>query len=138
MTENLSTGPLDRTFDRRALGVYRQNLQLIKNAAQMMDAHLFVLKQPTLIIPGLSAELQEKCGYRNHGFDHDAHVRAYQGIYAVIDREIVAADIIDLTDLSGQPDLFYDHVHPTFPVGINTITARVSDALSEWLNSQPW
>lgn len=133
LTENDPRGPLAETFDPRGLTIYRDNLKLIKAAAEMMGARLFVVKQPTLIVPGLSAELRKECGYHHHGFDHDAHVRAYAGLYQAIDQEIVAADIIDLRDLSGSRELFYDHVHPTHPLGVNAFTERIAPILSSWL-----
>ncbi len=133
MTEHDPRAPLKTDFDKRGLRIYRQNLKLIKSAAGLMGAKLFVIKQPTLIVPGLSEDLRAQCGYHNHGFDHDAHVRAYAGIYGIIDEEIVAADIIDLRELSGRAELFYDHVHPTHPLGVNAVTARVSEVLGAWL-----
>ncbi|MBZ0166341.1 MAG: hypothetical protein K8I00_05995, partial [Candidatus Omnitrophica bacterium] len=135
MTEQPTTQSLDATFDARGLEIFRQNLKLIKMAATMMGSQLFVIKQPTLIVPDLAPELRKECGYHNHGFDHNAHVKAYQGIYRVIEEEVVAADIIDLTGMSGNKDYFYDHVHPTHPLGVNAITEMVAPVLEDWLRS---
>ena len=133
MTENDPSGPLAENFDPRGPAIFRDNLKLIKSAAAVMGAKLFVIKQPTLIVPDLPDALRKECGYHHHGFDHDAHVRAYNEIYREIDEEIVAADIIDLRGLSGRKELFYDHVHPTHPLGVNAFTERIAPVLSAWI-----
>lgn len=136
MTENNPDAPLAKDFDRRGVEVYRQNLKLIKSAAAVIGAKLFVIKQPTLIVPDLAEDLRKECGYHNHGFDHDAHIRAYASIYRVIDEEVVAADIMDLRGLSGKKELFYDHVHPTYPLGVNAYTAYVARDLARWIKEE--
>lgn len=112
-------------FDPKALDVFRTNLRLFLAAQAPLGFRLYVVKQPTLIVAGLPARLRERCGYRLHGFDHDAHVRAFAALYAVIDGEVPADRVIDLTDLSGDPDLLLDHVHPTAE-GAGRIAERIA------------
>jgi lysophospholipase L1-like esterase len=100
-------------YDERAIDVYRTNLRLMRDAQAALGFRLFCVKQPTLIVRDLPEKLRAKCGYAMHGFDHDAHVRAFAEIYRVIDEEMPPDRIIDLTPLSGRPDIFFDHVHPT-------------------------
>jgi lysophospholipase L1-like esterase len=115
-------------FDADAVEVFRQNLRLLVAAQSALGFELFVVKQPTLIIPGLAEELRARCGYHLHGFDHDAHVRAFEACYRVIDEEVPPERVIDLTDLSGDPVLLHDHVHPT-PEGARAIAERVATHL---------
>ncbi|MGV3587609.1 MAG: SGNH/GDSL hydrolase family protein [Adhaeribacter sp.] len=117
--------PLKATFGKKGLPVFRTNLQLIKSAAQIMGAELFVIKQPTLIVPNLPEQEQKRCGYYLHGFNHEAHLAAYQAIYAIIDSEIPNDHVMNLTTLSGKPALFYDHVHPT-PAGTSAYADLVT------------
>jgi hypothetical protein len=104
---------LAHQYDRWALDVWRTNLRLFRETAWVLGAQLFVTKQATLIVPDLSLEEQRRCRYGLHGFDHAAHVDAFQQIYGVIDEEITADHIIDVTSLSGYPEYFHDHIHPT-------------------------
>ncbi len=115
-------------YDRRGLEVWRANLRLIQGAARAMDAELFVIRQPTLIVPGLAEAERARADYYLHGFDHDAHVDAFRGIYRVIEDEIPADRIIALDSLSGRPDLFADHVHPT-PEGSRVFAEAVTAAI---------
>lgn len=119
---------LAHDYDRRGLEVWRTNLRLFKETARLFNVELFVCKQATLSAPGLSPEDIARCGYHYHGFDHDAHLDAFQRIYNIIDEEIAEANIIDLTSISGDPDYFYDAVHPTLQ-GSTMIAERVSEAL---------
>jgi lysophospholipase L1-like esterase len=121
---------LKTDFGRPGLEVFRFNLKLIQHACELMGADLFVAKQATLIVPDLSDEERARCRYEYHGFDHDAHVAAYQGLYDVIDEEVPADRVIDITSLSGRPEVFADHVHPTVG-GARRIAALMADALSE-------
>ncbi|MDB5260767.1 MAG: pentapeptide repeat protein, partial [Adhaeribacter sp.] len=89
--------PLKTTFGKKGLPVYQTNLKLIKSAAEIFGAELFVIKQPTLIVSNLPEKEKKRCGYHLHGFDHAAHVAAYDAIYAVIEAEIPADHIMDLT-----------------------------------------
>ena len=127
------TGPhepskLASGFDHRGLDIWRTNLKLIREACKIFGAKLFVSKQATLIVPDLPMEERKRCRYDYHGFDHDAHIEAFQGIYDVIDQEIPAGYIIDTTKISGQPECFYDHVHLT-PQGTTEVAAIISEAL---------
>jgi hypothetical protein len=104
---------LKNDYDKKGLDIFRTNLRLIKEAASIFNAKLFVAKQATLIVPNLSNDDRKRCRYNFHGFDHDAHVDAFNQIYRIIDEEIDTEYIIDVTPLSGFSDYFYDHIHPT-------------------------
>ncbi len=127
--------PLADDFGHEGLDVYRYNLQLMQRACELMGAELFVAKQATLIVPDLDPELRKLCRYDYHGFDHDAHVAAYQGLYDVIDEVVPADHVIDVTSLSGRPEVFADHVHPT-EAGARRIAALVADALQDTVTTK--
>lgn len=115
---------LTADYDKRGLEIYRTNLRLIRNAAELFGAKLIVAKQATLIVPGLSEEDRERCFYHYHGFDHDAHVDAFSQIYEIIDHEIEPDSIVDATHLSGVSEYFNDHIH---------LTARGASVLAEFI-----
>jgi lysophospholipase L1-like esterase len=123
-----SDHPLESDFNHRGIAIWRTNLRLLRETCSLLGARLFVAKQATLVVPSLPPEEQARCRYDLHGFDHDAHVAAFREIYQVIDEEIPADSIIDLTPLSGRIDLFFDHVHPT-PQGSREIATIVAKAL---------
>ncbi len=102
---------LATSWDPEAPEIFRQNLRLFVSAQEALGFELLVVKQATLIAPGLSAELQGLCRYELHGFDHEAHLRAFDALYSVIDEEVPAAQIIDATPLSGNKNHFGDHIH---------------------------
>jgi hypothetical protein len=124
--------PLQTGVDPRGLEIWRTNLQLLREAADLMDAELFVAKQATLIVPDLPQEDRAPIAYSFHGFDHETHIEMYQGLYQVIDEELPPDQIIDVTALSGQTDLFKDHVHPTL-LGAKAISQIMADVLSDYL-----
>lgn len=126
--------PLADTYDRRGIDVWRTNLRLLRDTADLLGAELFVMKQPTLIVPDLPPAERERVRYEYHGFDHEAHLDAYQRIYQTIDEEIAPERIIDVTPLSGRPELFFDHVHPTAD-GAAEISRLVADALTPYLQT---
>lgn len=113
-------------FDRRGLEIFRTNLKLLRETSDVLGARLLVAKQATLMVPGASPEQRERCKYSYHGFDYDAHVEAFRGLYRVIEQEIPAESIIDVTPISGRSDSFHDHIHPT-PKGTTEIAQIVSD-----------
>ena len=116
-------------YDRRGLEIFRTNLRLIRATAQTLGIELFVGKQATLIVRGLPAAERARCRYDLHGFDHDAHVDAFRRIYEVIDQEIPRDHIIDVTSLSGVPENFHDHIHPT-DLGAARTAQIMADALA--------
>jgi lysophospholipase L1-like esterase len=124
--------PLRNSYDTRGLEIWRTNLQLFEEAADIMEAELFVAKQATLIVPGLPEVDRANIGYQLHGFDHDTHVDMYQEIYQVIEEELSSDHIIDVTSLSGQTALFHDHVHPT-PGGAEAIAEIMAESLTSYL-----
>lgn len=115
-------------FDRRGLEVFRTNLKLMRQTSEVIGARLVVAKQATLMVAGASKEQRERCKYNYHGFDYDAHVAAYRGLYEVIDQEIPADSVVDVTPVSGRSELFHDHVHPT-PRGTTEIARIMADSL---------
>jgi lysophospholipase L1-like esterase len=119
---------LSDQYDQRALEIWRTNLRLFRETAQILGAQLFVAKQATLIVPDLPLEQQSRCRYGLHGFDHMAHVDAFQRIYRIIDEEIAKDRVIDLTPLSGRSEYFHDHIHPTIE-GAQQIAKVVSNVL---------
>jgi len=125
---------LQPDFDARGFEVYRFNLRLIRSACDLMGAELFVCHQATLIVPDLPEAERARCRYDFHGFDHDAHVRAYAGLYRVIDEEIPPERVIPLDRLSGEPAVFEDHVHPTV-AGARRFAAIVADAVAPVLST---
>jgi hypothetical protein len=116
-------------FDARGLAIFRTNLRLIRSTAQTLGIELFVGKQATLIVPDLPASERARCHYEFHGFNHEAHVEAFRQIYRVIDQEIPHDHIIDVTPLSGVPENFHDHIHPT-DLGSARTAAIMADALA--------
>ena len=138
----LDVGPGERSelvtrtegYDPRALGVWRQNLQLIRQASEWMGAELFVAKQATLIVPGLAEEHRARCRVEYHGFGFDDHVEAFDGIYRVIDEEIEPPRVLDVTEISGRPEYFADHVHPTVE-GAEAIAQLVTRQLQAYIDS---
>ena len=121
--------PLADHYDRRGLEIFRTNLRLIRSTAQTLGMELFVGKQATLIVPGLPASERARCRYDLHGFDHDAHVDAFRHIYEIIDQEIPRDHVIDVTSLSGVPENFHDHIHPT-DLGAARTAKIMADALA--------
>ena len=105
--------PLKNDFNEKGLAIFRENLRLIQAFCEQYNIELFVCKQATLITSNTSETDRERCHYEFHGFDHDAHVRAFEKIYEVIDQEVAENNIIDLTHLSGVSSHFYDHIHQT-------------------------
>lgn len=119
---------LDTTYNRKGLEIFRDNLNLIKTTSNYIGADLFVLKQATLITPFTSEEDKRRCSYGLHGFDHNAHIDAYNKIYKIIENDIDSAYIIDATPVSGISACFHDHVHPT-KAGAEKIAEIVSDQI---------
>ena len=117
------------------LEIWRINLKLLKSTAETIGAKLFVAKQATLIVPGLPESECDRCKYGNHGFDHNAHIQAYEGIYRVIEQEISPDSIIDVTKISGQSESFHDHVYPT-KKGTTQIAEIMSDFLLPHIGSE--
>ena len=132
ITEVSKPKEIKAEYDRRGLEIFRTNLRLIREAAYILDAKLFVVKQATLIVDNLNEKDRNNCHYGYHGFGHDAHVDAFNQIYRIIDEEIETEDIIDVTQLSGSPEYFYDHVHPT-ELGSEEIAKLVAKSLQTYL-----
>lgn len=124
---------LSKEYDKRGLEVFRKNLKLIKMTSELIGAKLFVCKQATLIVSGLASE-QQRCRYNYHGFDHEAHIDAFNNIYRIIEEEIDADSIIDVTPISGTPEYFNDHIHPT-KQGSSKIAEIVSKKIIQWIES---
>ncbi len=117
-------------YNERGADIFENNLMLIKMAADLMGAELFVVKQATLITPFTSPADRLRCQYHFHGIDHDAHLKAFSGIYRIIDKEISRSHVIDATPLSGVSAYFADHIHTT-ALGAEKIADVVSKHLLE-------
>lgn len=120
--------PIKTDFDRRGLEIFRTNLKLFRETSDILGVRLLVAKQATVMVPGASPEQRERCQVIPHSFDYDTHVEAFRGIYRVIEQEIPAESIIDVTPVSGRMDSFYDHIHPT-PKGTTEIAEIMADFL---------
>lgn len=120
--------PVAADFDPRGLEIFRTNLELFRETSDVLGVRLLVAKQATLMVPGPSPEQRKRCRITPHAFDYDTHIEAFQGFYRVIDQEIPAKSIVDVTPISGRLDSFYDHIHPT-PKGTTEIAKIMADAL---------
>lgn len=119
---------LKDTYNKKGLTIFNENLNLIKRFAEDKGIEFFVCKQATLITPTTSEEDKERCRYYYHGFDHDAHVNAFDEIYKIVEKEVSNNKVIDLTSLSGVSENFKDHIHQTV-LGNNKISNIVADSL---------
>ena len=117
-------------YDHRGLPVWRTHLKLFKALSEEMGAELFVARQATLIVEDLPLEQQKRARYDLHGFDHDAHVDGYAQLYRIAEEEVPADHIIRTDTLSGIPELFVDHVHPTTE-GARRIAEVVAQSLAQ-------
>jgi len=124
-------GELANDFDPRAPDVFRDNLKLMMKAQEVLGCEVYVAKQATLIVRDLPENLRGKCMVHYHGFDFDAHVRAFDAIYRVIDEEIPKEQVIDLTHLSGKTSYLVDHIHLS-----EEGCRRVADAVAERLRNR--
>lgn len=119
---------LKDSFNMKGVAIFRNNIRLIKHFCEMHQLQLFICKQPSLIHPQTTEEDKKRCRYDFHGFDHDAHLRAFHELYKVIAQEIPRNNSIDLTSISGKSDCFYDHIHPS-EWGSVQIAAIVRDSV---------
>lgn len=121
-----------REFDRRGLEVFATHLALMAQTCETIGARLFVVKQPTLMIPGGSPEHRRRCRINYHGLDYEGRVAAMAALHRAIDENVARESVIDLTAMSGRLDLFHDAVHPT-PEGATEMARRVAARLVETL-----
>ncbi len=133
ISNNTIEHELKPDFNHKGVGIWRTNLRLLRATCSVIGAKLFVCKQATLVVPNLSPEERAICRYEYHGFNHDAHVRAFKEIYKVIDEEMPAEDVIDVTSLSGRRDCFYDHIHPSH-YGCHEVASIISEPLIAYIN----
>lgn len=135
--EALSNSTLSNTYNKKGLEIFRENLKLIEATTESIGADLFVMKQATLITPTTSEQDRARSRYDYHGFDHNAHVDAYNRIYDIIEEEVDEKYIIDATPVSGVSAYFHDHVHPT-EEGAEKIAEIVSDQIYDvYFNNSP-
>ena len=116
-------------WDPRAPGIFEENLRLIRAAGDTLGFEVHAAKQATLIVANLPERLRARCRYQLHGFDHDAHVRAYAAVHAAVDRAFPPDRVIDCAPLSGHGPNFVDHVHLS-EAGGDAVAARVVDHLT--------
>ncbi len=119
---------LKSNFDTAGLTIFRDNLRLIQSFCAERNIALFVCKQATLIHAQTSEADKKRCRYEFHGFNHQAHLRAFEGLYRVIEQQANNKSIIDFTSLSGKSDCFYDHIHPS-ELGSEKLADIVKDSL---------
>jgi lysophospholipase L1-like esterase len=115
-------------WDPRALEAFRTNLRLLRESSRTLGIELFVAKQATMIVTDLPTQYRERCNYQVSKLDHDANVRAFEALYRVIDDEFPEGRVIDVTPLSGDPDIFLDHIHVNSR-GTSRIAALVADVI---------
>jgi len=120
------------SYDKRGLDIFRTNLRLIRAAADLFDAELFVVKQATLISERSSVEVLKNAKCEYHGFTCEAHLRAFRDIYKVIEEEIESDKIIDATPLSGESAYFHDHIHLK-EEGARKLAETIAENLSKQL-----
>lgn len=126
--------PLEHDYDHRALELFRQNLRIFRAAAALTGVEMLVGKQATLIVPGLPESERARVNYGFHHLDHDGHVDAFGQLYRIIDEEIPADHVIDVTSLSGVPENFYDHIHPT-PLGAERTATIMANTLEPYVQA---
>jgi hypothetical protein len=124
------TSTLASTYNKKGLEIFKENLDLTHLVTKYIGAELFVCKEPTLITPNTSEKDKLRCHYEFHGFNHEAHIDAFNEIYRIIEKEIDNSHVIDLTSLSGISENFHDHGHPT-ETGADKIAEIVSDSISK-------
>lgn len=107
-----SDSELSDSFDERCPEVLNWNFEAMRELSGMVGAEFYVLKQPTLVSKKLPHDARALCLTWYHTFNYDAHLKAYQAIYHEIDKSFDKEKIIDATRMSGNPDFFFDHVHP--------------------------
>lgn len=119
---------LKKTFNKKSLKVYQQNLRLIRDFCKSNNIDFFICKQASLISKNTKEADKKRCFYYYHGFNHEAHVEAFDSIYKIIDKEIPTENIIDLTSLSSTSNFFEDHIHPSL-LGAEKISISVKDSI---------
>lgn len=119
-------------YDPRAPEIFRDNLRLIRAACDTLGMELFVVKQATLLHPDNEPGVRSMCRVKYHGFDAEAHLRAYADLHRVVDEELPPARVIDATVLDGRAELFHDHVHPTTQ-GTTELAELVAAPLAAWI-----
>ena len=123
---------LKSDFDHKGLVILQTNLKLMRETCNVIGAKLFVAKQATLVSRKTPNVHRAKCRCEYHGFDYEAHIRAFDEVYKTIEEEFAQEWIIDLTPLSGKPEYFFDHVHPT-PEGCREMAEVVAEKIAGYL-----
>jgi len=127
--------PLAADFDPDAPAVFRDQVRLFVAAEHALGFELAFVKQATLVSAALPPELRKYCHYELHGFDHEAHVRAFGEVYRAIDEEVPPEHVIDATPLNGNKAYFLDHIHLTRD-GADAVAAIVADHLAARVRAQ--
>jgi hypothetical protein len=126
---------LEKSYNKKGLDVFRTNMKLFQSTADLLQMKIFFCKQPTLIAANISDEVKSKCRYEYHGFDHKAHLDAFNEIYRILDQEIPANYLIDLRSMSGNDSLFNDHIHPN-EKGTSAYAEIVGDSLVNYMKRE--
>jgi lysophospholipase L1-like esterase len=126
---------ISNSFNIKGLQILNDNFYLLKSFAENYKCKIFFCKQPSLISKNTKEIDKTRCNYELHGFNHNEHVKAFDSIYELIDKNIKKNYIIDLTSLSAITENFYDHIHPTRK-GTEEIAKIVADSLvNNYFNS---
>ena len=96
---------------------------------------VFIVKQPTLVVPDLPEKLRKSINYKIHGFDHKTLCKIFAGMYSAIDATVPRSRIIDLRHINGKEKYFFDHIHHT-PLACRVIARSVAKALIPPLEKQ--
>lgn len=122
-------GALRDDYDPRGPELFRQNVRLMVRAQEPLGFKLFVVKQATLIREGVPKATRDRCMVHFHGFSFDAHLRAFEDVYRVIDEVVPGSQILDATEFSGNRDVLADHVHLTKD-GARRLGESIADQLT--------
>ena len=140
--EGLVTGPMDpsgdganypSSYSEWGPKQYELNLRLIVAATRAMGAKVILATQARLVAGNNDAEQRRKIRYDYIQLSHDGLLRAFADCDAAT-RRVAAeeqAGFLDLGNmLSGQQNLFNDHVHTTRE-GSRAIAAAVATYLQQ-------
>lgn len=123
--------PFRAPINPTAYTAYRSNLAQIENLCEVRGMRCYTILQPTLVSSAADPKNEKVVRARERatlkqGFDFDAHVAAFAELYR-INREVFGSErTIDATVMSGDDELFFDHVHMN-PLG----TRRLAEIVFE-------
>jgi hypothetical protein len=122
-------------FNESRLEIFRQNVAHLMSFEKITGTPVFIVKQPTLVVPDLPEKLRKSINYKIHGFDHKTLCKIFAGMYSAIDATVPRSRIIDLRHINGKEKYFFDHIHHT-PLACRVIARSVAKALIPPLEKQ--